>query len=71
MEKYQEIMQGHYVRELSGTIFIVFLSVVAFVFVLIAIKKWDIPKWTLLLFIVILPIHVYCAIGVKAIKNDM
>ena len=38
MEKYQEIMQGHYVRELSGTIFIVFLSVVAFVFVLIAIK---------------------------------
>lgn len=71
MEKYQEIMQGHYVRELSGTIFIVLLSVVAFVFVLIAIKKWDIPKWTLLLFLVVLPIDIYCAIGVKSIKDDM
>ena len=71
MEKYQEIMKGHYVRELSGTIFIVFLSVAAFVFVLIAIKKWDIPKWTRLLLMVILPIDVYCAIGVKSIKDDM
>ena len=71
MEKYQEIMKGHYVRELSGTIFIVFLSVAAFVFVLIAIKKWDIPKWTLLFFLVILPIDVYSAIGVKSIKDDM
>lgn len=71
MEKYQEIMKGHYVRELSGTIFIAFLSVVALVFVLIAIKKWGIPKWTLLLWVIILLTDIYSAIKVKSIKDDM
>ena len=71
MEKYQEIMKGHYVREFSGTVFIVFLSVVVFAFILIAIKKWDLPKWTLLFLSIILLIDVYCTIRVKSIKDDM
>lgn len=71
MEKYQEIMKGHYVRELSGTIFIAFLSVVTLVFILIAIKKWEIPKWFLLLWVIILLIDICSAIKVKSMKDDM
>ena len=71
MNNYQEIMKEHYLRELVGTIFVAVLFIAALVFVFIAIKKWELPKWILLFCLIILPINIYSAVHVKRIADDI
>ncbi len=64
-------MSAHYFYELGRGIFLYVLVTAVLVFILISIKKWDIPKWYLLLWLVLFVICVFVAIELKSMKDDL
>ena len=71
MENYQTIMNQYYARELYTTIFISVLALATFIFIIIAIIKWDLPKWFLLFWLIIVPIIIFSFVELKSIKDDI
>lgn len=71
MEAYREILQKHFNREMFSTIFLMVLFLAAFIFVVFAIKKWNAPKWVILLLLIVVPFVIYSIADLSAIKNDM
>ena len=71
MENYQTIMNQYYARDLYTTIFISVLALATFIFIIIAIIKWDLPKWFLLFWLIIVPIIIFSFVELKSIKDDI